>query len=361
LALGLSQAGFSPQIVVEIEKRACETLRANAKRSRESPVTQGDITEISFESFSGADLLSAGAPCQPFSIGGRLRGTDDHRNLFPDVIRAIRECHPRAFMLENVRGLLFPRARAYFDYLLSHLRSPSIEFPAEESWEAARKFLDLIPEDEAEYRLSWRLLNAADYGVAQHRVRLVVVGFRTDVDDSAWEWPSPTHSGDTLISALHGDDYWDQYEVPGAIRARVRESLPPAPLVSDAVAPWATLRQLLTMLAPPPDADRGDRHFFVPGARLYKKHNGSALDWVSKTVKAGVNGAPGGEHIVHLDDGSFRYLTVRECATLQGFPGDYWFPEQRRPAMRLIGNAVPVTVAKAVGRAIRQVLARNRS
>lgn len=364
MALGLSGAGFSPKTVVEIDKRACETLRANSDgshgSSRRWQVTQGDITEIAFTSFAGVDLLSAGAPCQPFSIGGRLRGTDDHRNLFPDVIRAIRECRPRAFMLENVRGLLFPRARPYFDYLVSHLRMPSVEFPEDESWAEAHGFLGLIPEEEAEYRLSWRLLNAADYGVAQHRMRLVIVGFRADVDDSAWEWPAPTHSRDALIAALHDDAYWDEHEAPAAVRARVRESLPRVPLLREGGAPWATLRHLLATLGPPYEEDGGDRHFFVPGARLYRKHNGSALDWPSKTVKAGVNGAPGGEHIVHLDDGSFRYLSVRECATLQGFPSDYWFPEQRRPAMRLIGNAVPVAVAEAVGRAIRQVLARDR-
>lgn len=364
LALGLSEAGFSSKAVVEIDKRACETLRANRDlsdgRSRWQ-VTQADITEMAFTSFSGVDLLSAGAPCQPFSIGGRLRGTDDHRNLFPDVIRAIGQCRPRGFMLENVRGLLFPRARPYFDYLLSHLRMPSVEFPEDGSWEEAHRFLGLIFAEDAEYRVSWRLLNAADYGLAQHRMRLVIVGFRADVDDSDWEWPAPTHSRDALIEALHGDDYWVEHGGDATVRARVRESLPPATLERDDVAPWVTLRQLLTTLGPPRQQDAGDRHFFVPGARLYKKHNGSALDWPSKTVKAGVNGAPGGEHIVHLDDGSFRYLTVRECATLQGFPSNYWFPEQRRPAMRLIGNAVPVTVAEAVGRAIRHVFDRDRS
>jgi DNA (cytosine-5)-methyltransferase 1 len=318
---------------------------------------QGDITGMSFSEFVDVDLLSAGAPCQPFSIGGRLRGTNDHRNLFPDVIRAIRESKPRAFILENVRGLLFPRARPYFEYLLSHLANPSVEFADEDSWADAHAFLGLIPAEEAEYQVAWRLLNCADFGLAQLRVRLVIVGFRSDVDARTWDWPSPTHSKESLVRALYANEYWDEFGVATPIRRSVRESLPAMSLDHTDLAPWNTLRRLLATYGPPADEDSGDRHFFVPGAKLYRKHNGSSLDWTSKTVKAGVNGSPGGEHIVHLDDGTFRYLTVRECAALQGFPDDYWFPEQRRPAMRLIGNAVPVAVAEAVGRTIREALA----
>jgi len=94
----------------------------------------------------------------------------------------------------------------------------------------------------------------------------------------------------------------------------------------------------------------------VPDARLYPKHTGSKLDWPAKTVKAGVHGCPGGEHIVVFDDGSHRYFTVRECGLLQGFPRKYAFPVLRTPAMRQIGNAVPVPVAAAVGAQLVKVL-----
>lgn len=98
--------------------------------------------------------------------------------------------------------------------------------------------------------------------------------------------------------------------------------------------------------------DGDPSHRFIPGARLYKKHAGSRLDWPAKTVKAGVHGCPGGEHIVLLDDGSHRYLTLRECAALQGFPDDYALDEVRTPAMRQLGNAVPVALAEAIGRSL---------
>jgi len=97
-------------------------------------------------------------------------------------------------------------------------------------------------------------------------------------------------------------------------------------------------------------------HTYVGGARLYAKHTGSALDWPAKTVKAGVNGSPGGEHIVIQDSGYFRYLTVRECARLQGFPNRYELPNLRGKAMRQLGNAVPVPLAEAMGRRLAEVL-----
>ncbi len=97
-------------------------------------------------------------------------------------------------------------------------------------------------------------------------------------------------------------------------------------------------------------------HVYVGGARLYDKHTGSRLDWPAKTVKAGVNGSPGGEHIVVHDSGYFRYLTVRECAQLQGFPRRYELPGLRGKAMRQLGNAVPVPLAEAMGSKIAEVL-----
>jgi len=93
-------------------------------------------------------------------------------------------------------------------------------------------------------------------------------------------------------------------------------------------------------------------HVGIPGARLYKGHSGNPLDWQAKTIKAGVHGVPGGEHVVLLDDGTHRYLTVRECARVQTFPDDWHFKGPRSEASRQIGNAVPVRLAKIMGTAV---------
>jgi DNA (cytosine-5)-methyltransferase 1 len=362
MALGLKRAGFQSKLLVDFDTRSCETLRANRHRLMSHPdakIRGADVRELDYAAYEGIDLVSAGAPCQPFSQGGRLRGEDDDRNMFPEAIRAIRDMRPRAFFLENVRGLLFPRARPYFDYLLAELRAPSRSIRSGEDWLAHRDALETIAKEAHEYRVYWRLVNAADFGLAQSRPRLVIVGLR--VGEGEWTWPAATHSREALLRELHAERYWDAHDVAAKVRHRVRDSLPPRSheIGYGVGRRWRTLRDLSRRLGPPVRS-RGSaadpNHVFVSGARLYSKHMGSVLDWPAKTVKAGVHGSPGGEHIIVRDTGSYRYLTVRECAALQGFPKRYVLPELRSHAMRQLGNAVPVPLAEAIGRQLAEVL-----
>jgi len=176
LALGLHRAGFRTALAVDWDERAYETLKANKRKyTRGWDLKREDVRKLDYATLElgDVDIVSAGAPCQPFSIGGQLRGEGDPRNMFPEVVRAVRELRPRAFLFENVRGLLFPRARPYFDYILAQLRNPSRTRRADEDWLAHKAALDRIPEALHEYRVEWRLLNAADFGLPQNRPRLV--------------------------------------------------------------------------------------------------------------------------------------------------------------------------------------------
>lgn len=359
LALGLHRAGFLPVLAADSDPRAIETLEANANTAGRYThgwkVRHEDVRSLDYDGVASPDLLSAGAPCQPFSIGGRLRLEGDERNLFPEVLRAVQSLRPRAFVLENVRGLLFPRSKPFFDYVVSQLRNPSVKLRSGESREHHLGVLQAIPETEHEYSVDTRVLNAADFGLAQVRQRLLIVGIRRG--EASWAWPEPTHSKDALVAALWQDNYWDHHGVSSSVRLKARARLPNVSRRLASGEPWRTLRDLMRRLGPPKELDGHDpSHMLVQGARLYAKHTGSALDWPAKTVKAGVHGTPGGEHIVVLDDGTHRYLTVRECAALQGFPDDYILPLYRSRAMRLLGNAVPLTLAEAVGNQLAETL-----
>lgn len=356
LALGLHTAGFELQAAVEKDASATETLLINGKHPRKHTrgweVCGKDVRDFDYEQFVGIDLLSAGAPCQPFSHGGHRRGSLDERNLFPEVIRALAEVQPQAFLIENVRGLLFRDMELYWERLLRELRAPSRHYFPTLYARRGR------PKDE--YKVFFRVLDAADFGLPQRRLRLFIVGLRPGLADD-WRWPEPTHNRDALITALLEDDYWERHAVPAKIRNAVRESIgsPLQGRLDPKGKRWRTLRDLISALdAPTIDvkASTDKWHIYIPDARLYPKHSGSKLDWPAKTVKAGVHGCPGGEHIVVLDDGTHRYLTVRECALLQGFPKTYAFPTQRSLAMKQIGNAVPVPVATAVGKQLVEVL-----
>src|SRR5579862_4183887 len=106
-ALGLEQAGFAHEAVVELDADACETLRRN--RGADWKVNQDDVANVDGRAYAGIDLLAGGVPCPPFSIAGKQLGHDDERDLFPQALRLVEEAQPRAVLLENVRGLAASR------------------------------------------------------------------------------------------------------------------------------------------------------------------------------------------------------------------------------------------------------------
>jgi DNA (cytosine-5)-methyltransferase 1 len=123
LAMAASNAGFEHDAVIEFDHDACETMRANQRRGyeliRHWPLIEGDVHHQDFSTWDGrVDLVSGGPPCQPFSIGGKHRAMGDGRNLFPEAARAVREIRPRAFVFENVKGLVCEPFVKYFAYIV---------------------------------------------------------------------------------------------------------------------------------------------------------------------------------------------------------------------------------------------------
>ncbi len=119
LAIAASNAGFEHDAVLEYNHDACETIRSNQRRGydlvRHWPLIEGDVRDQDFKTWNGrVDLVSGGPPCQPFSIGGKHGAMGDRRNLFPEAARAVREIRPRAFVFENVKGLLRESFAKYF-------------------------------------------------------------------------------------------------------------------------------------------------------------------------------------------------------------------------------------------------------
>ena len=109
-AIGLDQAGFQHVALVELEALACQTLRFNKP---EWNVIEKDVKSFSAKQFIGIDLFAGGVPCPPFSIAGKQLGKDDERDLFPEALRLIKECLPKAVMLENVKGILSSKFENY--------------------------------------------------------------------------------------------------------------------------------------------------------------------------------------------------------------------------------------------------------
>ena len=376
LALAASNAGFEHDAVLEFNHDACETIRSNQRRGydlvRQWPLIEADVHKQSFDTWHRrTDLVSGGPPCQPFSIGGKHRAMDDRRNLFPEAARVVREVQPRAFVFENVKGLTRHSFAKYFNYIILQLTYPCILRTAEEEWLEHLCRLERVRTEgaptELEYRVVWRLLNAADYGVAQRRERVFFVGFRSDIQ-VPWSFPKPTHSRESLqFSQWVTGDYWERHGIarksrpptPKAFEQRAKEGL----LVDAAMprAPWVTVRDAISDLGEPSQgiSTKHANHIFQAGARAYPGHTGSPLDEPAKTLKAGDHGVPGGENMLRFPDGKVRYFSVRESCRLQAFPDAYVFEGSWTENMRQIGNAVPVTLGEVVLRSVHAAIEQN--
>lgn len=367
LALGSHLSGFEHQALIEWNGPACETLSANAEQNSVPGidrwnVVRGDVRGLNFAEFGHIDLVAGGPPCQPFSIGGKARGMDDTRDMIPQFVRAVRELHPAAFVLENVKGLLRPIFRPYFSYIIFQLTHPTVTRREKESWEDHLRRLEDIHtaggDRDLRYNVIFRLLNAADYGVPQTRERVFIVGFRHDTAIE-WHFPARTHARESLTHAQSATgEYWDRHGIlpdPPALLDRWKQR---DDLNGDAnvIKPWRTVRDAISDLPEPfrvvDDWDGITNHLHRPGARAYQGHTGSLLDWPAKTLKAGDHGVPGGENMIAFADGTVRYFTVREAARLQTFPDTWHFEGPWSEAMRQLGNAVPVQLASSITQSV---------
>lgn len=354
LALGLEKAGFDTVAHFEWNPDACATLRRNRPDWR---VIEGDVRDAKFAQYGPVDLVAGGPPCQPFSMGGKAKGYDDTRDMFPQAVRAVRELRPKAFIFENVRGLLRPAFGNYVEFIRLQLTYPAVPL-LDAHWEVNLARLQKFHTSKnaaktLRYKLAVHLADAADYGVPQHRHRVFFIGFREDVN-SDWSFPAPTHSGESLDYAQTvSGAYWRDHAMRPPMKL-TGDLLPDAPT---ALARWRTVRDALAGLPDPQKRHAIPGHVFQPGARSYPGHTGSPIDEPSKALKAGDHGVPGGENMIRFRDDSIRYLTIREAARVQTFPDDWQLEGSWTEAMRQIGNAVPVDLAFAVAKSVMTRLA----
>lgn len=371
LALGLHAAGFEHAALVEFEAKACAMLRHNAHgwrriRQRDAPwrpdqVVEADVRDYlrSPDAVGGElDLLAGGPPCQPFSLGGVHAGSTDARNMFPAALDYVRAYLPKLVLFENVPGLTRPGFLPYFQYVEDQLRWPTTPPRADEPWTEHHNRVRVRRNGPlgARYRVTRQVINAADLGVPQVRRRVFLMAVRGDVLDEALP-PAPlTHTEEALLYTQWVEpSYWEEYgllppRLPGRLAPERAQRLKLDGFPED--LRWRTVRDALDVLPEPVDGAADPvflNHVGVPGARSYKGHTGSELDRPAKTLKAGVHGVCGGEAMIRYPEGHVRYMTVREAATIQGFPLDYEFLGARGHAMRHIGNAVAKEVARVVG------------
>jgi DNA (cytosine-5)-methyltransferase 1 len=298
-ALGLEQAGIDHLGLVELDATSCETLQFNRPHWR---VVNCDLNAFDASDFAGADLVSAGLPCPPFSVAGKQLGENDDRNLFPAMIRIVDCVRPKAVMIENVRGILDAVFEDYRIHVMDRLKKLG-------------------------YQTGWRLMNACDFGVPQLRPRVVFVAIHNEYSEN-FSWPSgtlvPPRTVGEVLYDLMAKNGW-----PGAKAWRDK---------ADEIAPTIV----------------GGSHKHG-GPDLGPTRARRAWEVLGVDGKGIANDAPSKDFV------GMPRLTVSMVSRLQGFPDDWQFQGSKTRAYRQIGNAFPPPFARAVAERIRICLAARKT
>lgn len=319
LALGLERVGFHLDALVECNKDAAQTLRANRP---EWNVIEEDICKVAKQGIrpllkdktQTIDLVSGGYPCQSFSYAGRRLGLDDVRGtMFYYFASILKELAPKVFLAENVRGLL------------SH-----------DGGKTLRTMLDVY--EGLGYRTEVHLVNALDYDVPQKRQRLILVGMKKTLHLS-YRLPQEHKEKRTLRDALKNVPASDGATYPKS-KADVLALVPPGGC-------WRDLPENIAK------AYMG-KSYTSGGGRTGMARR---LSWDEPSLTLTCSPSQKQTERCHPDE--TRPLTIREYARIQTFPDDWTFCGSKNAQYRQIGNAVPVKLAEAIGMSIMDIF-RNR-
>lgn len=315
LALGMEMAGFQHVLLNEFDHEACETLRVNRPGWN---VVEEDIHTVDFTGLKGkVDFLSGGFPCQAFSFAGKRRGFEETRGtLFFELARAVKEIQPKVFLCENVKGLR------------EHDNGRTLETITNVIEELG---YSLIPP---------RVLKAVMFKVPQKRERLFLVAVRKDLAGKvSFDWPAPYRRVMTLRDAFFAGDLYP-VDVPESEGQQYPEK---KKNVMDLVPMGGDWRDLPEEVA---------KEYMKGSYNLGGGKTGMArrlsLDEPSLTLTC----APAQKQTERCHPTQTRPLTVREYARIQTFPDDWNFSGNMSSKYKQIGNAVPVNLAYAMGRAV---------
>lgn len=312
LDLGFEKAGFEIVYANEYDKSIWETYEKN----HTTPLDHRDIRKIDSSELPDCDGIIGGPPCQSWSEAGSLKGINDSRGqLFYDFIRILKDKKPKFFVAENVSGMLSKRHQ-----------------------EAVDNFIKLF--EEAGYEMHIQLLNANDYDVPQDRLRVFYVGFRKDLKVN-FQFPEPLSHKPTLKDTIY--DLKDN-AIPTLDKNKTNG-----------------------------DKCKFPNHEYMTGSfsTIYMSRN-RVRNWdePSFTIQAGGRHAPlhpQAPKMIQVEKNKrifepgkedlYRRLSVRECARIQTFPDDFiFYYNDVATAYKMIGNAVPVNLAKAVAGQIKNSL-----
>lgn len=396
LSEGFIREGFVPIAHVEMNKDACDTLRTRTAYHYlksinklqdyysylEQKITRDDLwniipehlitsvinKEISQDTLpfifgeidkqlknKEVDLIIGGPPCQAYSVAGRVRKdmTDDPRNhLYKYYVEFLKKYRPKMFVFENVPGILSANNGIYLDLIFNAVRN-------------------------AGYELDKRILNAQDFGVLQDRKRVIIIGWRKDLelhypafDKIEMQFEIGKHLFSDLPKIKSGQGSWgiskyvrktNQYLEISGIRNGIDfttqhisrfNNANDLEIYRIAVDKWVNKGKRLNYAELPERLIKHNNVKTFTNRFQVVNHNG-----VSHTVVAHI--CADGHYYIHPDIHQNRSITVREAARIQSFPDDYFFESSRTAAFKQIGNAVPVLMGVGIAAKIKYMLSKK--
>ena len=393
LSEGFVRAGFTPVAHVEMNKDACDTLRTRTafhwlkEEGRISEyyeylkgtITRDELwaktpenliksvinTEISEETLpkifqqidaelgtKKVDLVIGGPPCQAYSVAGRVRKdmTNDPRNhLYKHYVEFLKKYQPKMFVFENVPGILSANNGNYLQLIFDAVR-------------------------EAGYELDKKVLNAKDFGVLQDRKRVIIIGWKNDLDIKYPEFDKTEiqfeiakHLFADLPKIKSGQGNWGVSQYAGKTNdyletSGIRNGIDfttqhisrfnnenDLEIYRIAVEKWVNEGKRLNYGELPPRLIKHNNVKTFTNRFQVVNHGG-----VSHTVVAHI--CADGHYYIHPDIAQNRSITVREAARIQSFPDDYFFESSRTAAFKQIGNAVPVLMGEGIAKKIKKLL-----
>lgn len=393
LSEGFVRAGFTPIAHVEMNKDACDTLRTRTafhwlkekgcveeyydylkgnitreelwRKIPDNLIKSVINTEISEETLpkifdqidteldeKNVDLVIGGPPCQAYSVAGRSRKnmTDDPRNhLYKHYVKFLERYQPKMFVFENVPGILSANNGHYLQLIFDAVR-------------------------EVGYELDKKVLNAQDFGVLQDRKRVIIIGWKNDLeleypqfDKTEVEFEVAKHLFSDLPKIKSGQGNWGISQYVGATNSYLETSgirncidfttqhlsrfnnENDLEIYRIAVDKWVNEGNRLNYGELPPQLIKHNNVKTFTNRFQVVNHKG-----VSHTVVAHI--CADGHYYIHPDILQNRSITVREAARIQSFPDDYFFESSRTAAFKQIGNAVPVLMAEGIAKKIKELL-----
>ncbi len=394
LSEGFIQAGFNPIAHVEVEKAACYTLTTRiayhylkqaGKYEIYASYLKGEITRKKLYSYipddlqksvinlpigdennkeiqnqissclngKNVDLIIGGPPCQAYSVVGRAplkhKKDDERTKLYIQYGRYLKKYKPKMFVFENVPGILSAAKGQYFKNLKRYYKRLG-------------------------YELDARLLNAYDYGVVQNRQRVIIIGWRKELNFSYPEIQQKDNKyyRDVIFSDLPAikpgetkriqkysreiNDYLNQKAIRNGLEFVTQHITRPhnkkdLDIYKLAINELEKGERLKNNQIPEPMRTQKNTTDFLDRFKVVGEEPHTMIAHIAKD----------GHHFIHPDKKQLRSISVREAARIQSFPDDYYFEgikenQPRTAAYRQIGNAVPPLMAKAISEKIKELL-----